>query len=83
MNVQLLFVGLLLVGIQARAQNLMLLGASPSYSQMGKLSNKWAYSLNATSVIDVFDQTIEGKLFPATHTHFVVQGLGVYQINKQ
>ncbi|TAE97739.1 MAG: DUF2490 domain-containing protein [Runella slithyformis] len=83
MYLRLLFAGLVLFGAQAQAQNLMLFGASPSYSQMGKLSNKWAYSFNASSVIDAFDQTVEGKFFPATHTHFVVQGLGVYQINKQ
>lgn len=69
--------------VRATAQNLMLYGASPSYSQTGKLSTKLSYSFNVTSVIDAFDKTVEGKYFPATHTHLVLQGLLGYQLNKQ
>jgi Protein of unknown function (DUF2490) len=72
-----------LLSFQIYAQNLSLYGVSPSYSQMGKLSGKLNYSLNVTSVVNVLDQTIEGKSFPATHTHLVMQGLLSYQFNKK
>lgn len=68
---------------QAVAQTLNLYGISPSYSQMGKISGKWSYNVNATSVINATDQTIENKYFPAGHTHLVLQAMSVYQINKK
>jgi Protein of unknown function (DUF2490) len=77
-----LLILLLLVSFVAHAQELNLTGISPSYSQTGKLSSKWAYNLNLTSVIDPFDKVVDGKLFPKTHTHLIVQGLLVYQLNK-
>jgi hypothetical protein len=78
-----LFIGCLLTSVTLLAQNVSLVGISPSYFQTGKISKKWAYSLNATSVIDAFDKTVEGKYFPATHTHFILQGLGVYQLTPK
>ena len=65
------------------AQNLALYGVAPSYSQIGKLSGKLGYNLNATSTIDAFDQTVDGKFFPAMHTHLILQAMLVYQLNKK
>lgn len=68
---------------QIQAQNVTLLGVSPSYSQAGKLSGKLGYNFNATSVINAVSQTVEQKFFPSGHTHFLLHGLLVYQLNKK
>ncbi|MCP1383864.1 DUF2490 domain-containing protein [Runella salmonicolor] len=65
------------------AQNVTLYGVAPSYSQMGKISGKWSYNLNATSAVNMMSQTVENKHFPAGHTHFVLQAMSVYQLNKK
>jgi|GEM_PF-1629996 len=65
------------------AQSLALYGVAPSYAQMGKLNGKLGYNLNVTSTIDAFNQTVDGKFFPATHTHLVMQAMLVYQLNKK
>jgi Protein of unknown function (DUF2490) len=67
----------------AKAQDLTLYGLSPSYSQMGKLTKKLNYTFNVSSAINNFDQTVDGKFFPATHTHLVMQGLVGYQLNPK
>lgn len=76
---------LLLVSITIRiyAQDLMLYGIAPSYSQAGKFSNKLGYSINASSVVNAVEQTIDNKKFPSGHTHLVLHGLLVYQLNKK
>jgi hypothetical protein len=66
----------------AKAQHISLFGPSPSYSQIGKITNKYGYAFNAMSAINAFDQTVEGKYFPASNTHTILTGLGTYQVNK-
>ena len=65
------------------AQSLALYGVAPSYSKMGKLNGKLGYNLNVASTINAFSQTVDGKFFPATHTHLVMQAILVHQINKK
>lgn len=74
---------LLMIVFQAKAQNVSLYGLSPSYSQMGKLSGKLGYNLNVTSAISAVSQTVENKYFPAGHTHLLLHGLLMYQVNKK
>ncbi|MEZ4901140.1 MAG: DUF2490 domain-containing protein [Spirosomataceae bacterium] len=64
------------------AQDVILYGISPSYSQMGKFNNRLGYNLSAMSAINAVSQTIENKYFPASHTHFLLHGLLVYQLKK-
>ena len=74
---------LLWIGFQAHSQNVTLYGISPSYSQMGKFNSKLGYNLNVTSAINAVNQTVEKKFFPAGHTHLLLHGLLVYQLNKK
>jgi Protein of unknown function (DUF2490) len=66
-----------------QAQNLSLVGVSPSYSLTGKLAPKIAYNINLMSVINATNQTIDGKLFPSGQAHFLQTGMLIYQLNKQ
>jgi hypothetical protein len=71
----------LLVIRLAEAQDLNLMGLNPSYTQVGKLSNRFSYNLNIASVVDAFDETIAGKTFPKGQLHLVPQGVLAYKIN--
>lgn len=68
---------------QIHAQNLSLVGVSPSYSQLGKFNKKWGYNLNVTSAINAFSQTVDKKNFPAGQAHLILQGMLVYQITPK
>ena len=72
----------LLVTRFAEAQDLNLMGLNPSYTQVGKLSNRFSYNLNIASVVDAFDETIAGKNFPKGQLHLVPQGVLAYKINN-
>lgn len=74
---------LVLLTFRTFAQNLMLYGVSPSYSQAGKFSTKLGYNVNASSVVNAVSQTIDNKKFPSGHTHLVLHGLLTYQLNKK
>lgn len=71
------------LSITTQAQNLMLYGIAPSYSQAGKLSNKLGYNFNVSSVINATSQTVDGKRFPSGHTHLILHGLLAYQLTKK
>lgn len=70
------------LSIATQAQDLMLYGISPSYSQAGKFTKKLGYNINASSVMNAFSQTVDGKRFPSGHTHLVLHGLATYQLSK-
>lgn len=70
------------ISFSALGQDISILGPSPSYSQTGRVAGKFGYALNAMSAINAFDQTVEGKSFPASNTHTILTGLGTYQVNK-
>ena len=53
------------------SQDLHLRGVGTTYSQTGKVSKKWNYNLNVTSVYNAYNQTIGEKTFPSGHVHFV------------
>jgi hypothetical protein len=74
---------LFLFSFTLQAQDLSLYGISPSYSLTGKLARKLAYNVNLTSVINTFDQTVDGKFFSSGHTHFLKTGMLIYQLNKK
>jgi hypothetical protein len=64
------------------AQDLNLVGVNPSYTQVGKLSNRFSYNLNIASVVDAFDVSIGAKTFPKGQLHLVPQGVLAYKVNN-
>lgn len=83
MRVIILLLSCLILFTKGFAQNIMLFGASPSYAQAGKVGGKWSYNFNVTSAVSLMGQTVEGKYYPAGHTHLVGTGLLSYQVSKQ
>jgi Protein of unknown function (DUF2490) len=52
-------------------QDLHLTGISSTYTQIGRINKQWTYTVNILSIYNTSNLTINNKIFPSGHTHFV------------